>query len=201
MRQVEKLLMNNPLRTWIQRRMEAPRVFRGVDLPAGCACLEIGCGRGVGGLLIAGRFDAARVTCVDIDPAMIGRARRYISRPPGWARGVRTGAIELIEGDAASLHLPDATFDAVFQFGLLHHIEQWRRVIEEVARVLRGGGVFSFEEVLGGQWGLGVSRYFRHSPISARELEQALQAARLEVQDFRVPMGMWCFCRAVKPAG
>ena len=201
MRWIEKLAMNSPLRSWMLRRWEVPRVLDGLELPAGCACLEIGCGAGAGALLIARRFGCGRLACVDIDPAMIRRARRVISRPPRWARGVPTGAIELIEGDAAAMGFADATFDAAFLFGVLHHIADWRGVIEEVARVLVPGGVFAFEEALLGRHVMLANRYFGHTPFGPAELEEAVAAAGLRAEKFEVGfLKRMCYCRAVKPA-
>ena len=58
---VEKRLMNNPLRSAIQRRLEARRFLQlGSVLPGGTA-LEVGCGRGVGCSIILDTFKAQRV--------------------------------------------------------------------------------------------------------------------------------------------
>ena len=35
----------------------------------------------------------------------------------------------------------------MFEFGILHHVEDWRAAVGEVARVLRPGGRFYFDEV------------------------------------------------------
>lgn len=47
----------------------------------------------------------------------------------------------------AALDAQDASYDAVFDFGIVHHIPDWRNALAEVARVLRPGGRFYFEEV------------------------------------------------------
>ena len=51
------------------------------------------------------------------------------------------------QGDITSLPLADATMDAVADFGIIHHVPDWRAAIAEVARVLAPGGQFLFEEV------------------------------------------------------
>ena len=38
----------------------------------------------------------------------------------------------------------------MFDFGIIHHVPQWRRALAEVARVLKPGGRFYAEEVLRG---------------------------------------------------
>jgi ubiquinone/menaquinone biosynthesis C-methylase UbiE len=50
---------------------------------------------------------------------------------------------------ADAQHLPygDASFDAVFNFGIIHHLEDWEQGIREIARVLVKGGALYFEEI------------------------------------------------------
>ncbi|MFQ6083608.1 MAG: class I SAM-dependent methyltransferase [Candidatus Aminicenantia bacterium] len=48
--------------------------------------------------------------------------------------------------DATDLPFSENSFDAVFAFGILHHIENWQKAISEIYRVLKPGGYFSFEE-------------------------------------------------------
>ena len=72
---LEKWVMTNPLRAWLQRRYEAPYLLEGVELPPGATCLEIGCGWGMGALLIAERFPGCRVIATDYDAAMIELAQ------------------------------------------------------------------------------------------------------------------------------
>jgi SAM-dependent methyltransferase len=37
--------------------------------------------------------------------------------------------------------------DAVFNFGIIHHLEDWEKGIREIARVLVQGGLFFCEEI------------------------------------------------------
>lgn len=41
----------------------------------------------------------------------------------------------------------DGSYDAVFDFGMVHHIPHWRTALAEITRVLTPGGGFYFEEV------------------------------------------------------
>jgi ubiquinone/menaquinone biosynthesis C-methylase UbiE len=154
---VEYALMNNPLRAAIQRRFEAQRLLNMGGPVAGGRALELGCGRGVGAELILDVFGAARVDAFDLDPRMVVRARarlrRYGSRVRLWV------------GDAAAIAVADASYDAVFDFGIIHHVPDWRRVLAEVYRVLRPGGRFYAEEVL---------RPFSLHPLIRRLLEHPL---------------------------
>ena len=136
---VEKALINNPARAALQRRYEAGLLERlGGRLDGGVA-LEVGCGRGIGVEIILDRFGAERVDGFDLDPDMVDRARRRLR-----GRGDRT---RLWVGDATRVDAPDSAYDAVFDFGIIHHVPDWHAALAEIARVLRPGGRFYFEEV------------------------------------------------------
>lgn len=136
---VEKALMNNPVRALSQRHYESSLLELLGGRVAGGRVLEIGCGRGVGTEIILDRFGAATVDAFDVDPDMVDRARRRLAE-----HGER---VRLWVGDASAIEADDATYDAVFDFGIVHHIPEWRSAVAEVARVLRPGGRFFFEEV------------------------------------------------------
>lgn len=137
---VEFALMNNPVRAAIQRRFEAQKLLEmGGEMDGGLA-LEVGCGRGVGAELILEVFGAERVDAFDLDPKMVERARTRLERFGSRAR--------VWVGDASAIDAPDATYDAVFDFGIVHHIPDWRAALAEIHRVLKPGGRFYAEEVL-----------------------------------------------------
>jgi ubiquinone/menaquinone biosynthesis C-methylase UbiE len=138
---LEKLAMNNPIPAWIQRAYGGPILERLGGRTFGARVLEIGCGRGVGTEIIFERFGAAEVHAFDLDPDMVAQARGRLSRFVG------DGRLRLEVGDATAIAAPDGAYDAVFDFGILHHVPEWRAAVAEVARVLRPGGLFFFEEV------------------------------------------------------
>ena len=132
--------MNNPLRASVQRRHEAPLMERLGGRVRGARVLEIGCGRGVGTEIIFERFGASEVHAFDLDPDMVERARaRLFNYPPE--------RLQLFVGDAAKIESEDSFYDAVFDFGIIHHVPGWQRAVAEVSRVLKPGGLFFFEEV------------------------------------------------------
>jgi ubiquinone/menaquinone biosynthesis C-methylase UbiE len=137
---VERIVTNSPLRAWSQRRIEAPMLERFGGRVKDGRALELGCGRGIGTEIILERFQAGQVRAFDLDPEMVARARRRLSRY-GPERLV------LYQGDATSIPEGDRTFDAVFEFGIIHHVPEWTDAIGEVRRVLRTGGRFYFVEV------------------------------------------------------
>lgn len=154
---VESALMNNPVRAAIQRRFEAARLLRMGGPVRGGRALEIGCGRGVGTEIVLDVFGAGAVDAFDLDPRMV---RLAIGRLRGRGARVRQWV-----GDAAAIAAPDATYDAVFDFGIIHHVPDWRRALREVQRVLKPGGKLYAEEVL--------RRFILH-PVTRRLLEHPL---------------------------
>ena len=144
MNRVETALVNSPPRRWLQRLYEVPVLKRlGGPLPAGARVLELGCGRGYGTQLIIDKFGAAHVDAIDLDPAMIRLASERLA--------VHGARVRLAEGSATDLvstfGAEDASYDAVFDFAIIHHIPNWRDALAETARVLKPSGRFYFDEV------------------------------------------------------
>ena len=169
--------MNNPVRRWSQIHYEARLLEHlGGPLDGGLA-LEIGCGQGVGTELILGRFKANSVQAIDIDVEMVELAKKRVSRFADRVT-VRVGDAELIAAE-------DKSFDAVFDFGIIHHVPDWRRVIREIARVLRPGGKFYFEEVTKQALDRWLYRAFLDHPkedrFSAREFVEGLEDVNISV--------------------
>ncbi len=137
---VEYVLMNNPLQAALQRRFETCRLLALGGPMIGGLALEIGCGRGVGVEIILDRFGADRVDALDLDPRMLAQAKRRLQ-----SRGDR---VRLWLGSVTAIPVEDRCYDAVFDFGIIHHVPNWRDAVAEVYRVLRPGGRFYAEEVL-----------------------------------------------------
>lgn len=65
---IERLIINNPVRAFIQSHIEGPMLRKMAGLKSYPLCLEIGCGRGIGAQIIAEHFGAEKVIATDIDP-------------------------------------------------------------------------------------------------------------------------------------
>lgn len=57
-------------------------------------------------------------------------------------------AVRLWIGDGAMIASADSTYDSVFDFGVVHHVERWMDALREVELILRPGGRFYAEEPL-----------------------------------------------------
>jgi len=103
--------------------------------PAEARILEVGCGPGHLSIRLARRH-GLDVTGVDLDPAMIDRAR---------ANAAHSDVIDdrrpvFVVGDVAHLAFPDESFDLVISTLSMHHWADPESGLSEVGRVLRPGG-------------------------------------------------------------
>jgi ubiquinone/menaquinone biosynthesis C-methylase UbiE len=152
----ESIYINSGLRTKRLRRSVIPRLIALGGRAEGLEVLDIGCGPGE---CVAGEIDdfgAHHVTAIDFDPKMVHRANRRLAE-----YGCR---VTVVEGDVTTLPYENETFDAVFNFAVLHHVPDWRAGLQETARVLKvGGRLFSQDhDVANHDW---LSRHlFVHPP-------------------------------------
>ena len=102
----------------------------GFDRYAGKRLLEVGFGTGTDLLQFA--RGGARVSGVDLTPRSIEIARRRFE--------VYGFTGEFLTGDCEDLSFPDASFDVVYSFGVLHHTPDTLRAVGEIHRVLKPGG-------------------------------------------------------------
>lgn len=133
----EYLLMNNPLRAYIQEKYELPILQSMATKNSYSSALEIGCGNGNGTRLIEKYFNPQKIVAIDLDEKMIEKARK--SR--------NNNSIDFWVMDASKLEFPDDSFDVVFDFGIIHHIPNWNDCIHELKRVLKDDGELILEEL------------------------------------------------------
>jgi len=174
----ERWVVNNPARVF-QQRIEINAFYRMEQLTAGARVLEIGCGRGAGAALISEKFQPAIMHAMDLDFEMIKKAQKRFKNYNQMRAGVYAGDV---------LHLPyrDATFDAVFGFGVLHHVPDWRGGLAEIARVLKKGGCYFFEELYPSLYQNFITRHILLHPAENRfkseDWKDTLQEMKLLVQ-------------------
>lgn len=158
---VESLLVNNPARALVQRLYEGPLLRKLGGRLDGMRVLDVGCGQGVGVQILLKQFGAGQVYGLDIDPQQILRARRRFAGKP-------EGCAILAVGSVDELPFPDEYFDAVFDFGMLHHVEDWQAGVAEIQRVLKPSGLFFFEEVTRDALNRWIYRTFLDHPLENR---------------------------------
>ena len=133
---IEFSFINSRIRAYIQGRFEFKEIRRLSTLPSGKVVLEIGCGNGIGATLIKEYFSPLKIYAIDLDQRMIDMAKR--NHPDD--------SILFELGDASRLRFEDEQFDAVFDFGVIHHIPNWENCISELRRVLKIGGELIVED-------------------------------------------------------
>jgi ubiquinone/menaquinone biosynthesis C-methylase UbiE len=135
----ERWVVNNPLRVF-QQQIEIKQLKEMMPLKPGLSILEIGAGRGAGAKLIYKEFQPSLLHVLDLDIGMIQKANYFLSM-------MSKDKVKLYVGDSTNLPFKAGTLDAVFGFGFLHHVPDWRRALSEIARVLKPGGVYYIEEL------------------------------------------------------
>lgn len=166
---VEKLLVNNPARALVQRLYEGPLLRKLGGRLDGARVLDAGCGRGVGVQILLEQFGAGQVYGLDLDPLQVRRAQRRFA-------GKFDGRVVLAVGSVDKLPFPDEYFDAVFDFGMLHHVVNWQAGVAEIQRVLKPSGLFFFEEITRAALNRWIYRTFLDHPAENRFSEVEFMA-------------------------
>lgn len=135
--------------------------------------LEIGCGEGFALRYLRRFFRPGRLLALDLDIRMVQRAA---------GRGQAPVAV----GDAAFLPVRRRSMDAVFAFGVLHHVTAWQQALSGIAAILRQGGVFCFEEFYPALYQNVITRHLLVHPetnrFRSRELHARMKAAGLVIR-------------------
>ena len=98
--------------------------------------LEVGSGRGGGASYLCRSRAPSSVTGVDV-------AQRAVALSQRDRRGA---GLRFLQGDAAALPFPDGSFDVVVNIESSHCYPSFTAFLDEVARVLKPGGVFAYAD-------------------------------------------------------
>jgi ubiquinone/menaquinone biosynthesis C-methylase UbiE len=149
---VRRVMKLTPFEKWMidrqgrisQTQAAAMQVWEQISLPPDAHCLEIGCGQGVMTRFLVDRLGRPLVA-TDFDPDQVAAAKirlRDLER-----------RVDFRVVDARDMPFADACFDAVFSFGVLHHlIRGWRRALSEASRTLKPKGWFVCTDLLAPKW-------------------------------------------------
>lgn len=103
----------------------------------GRSVLDLGCGGGFMAEAMAAK--GAHVTGLDPAREALAAARRHAEE-----RGL---GIDYREGRGEELPFEDGAFDIIVSCDALEHVEDLGRVLDEVARVVKPGGLFLFDTI------------------------------------------------------
>lgn len=170
-----KPLKDTPILSLLQkiyRRVFDTGAYYTPDLPVGSKILEIGCGSG-----------------------------QFISRiiKKGWdihALDISLNAIKHVEklgvktyhGDLIQARFKDSTFDAIFAWAVVEHIENLIDTLKEIRRVLKPNGIFIFNipnaaslpsKMLKEMWFLDIPRHLYH--FTPQTITYALKTTKFNV--------------------
>jgi ubiquinone/menaquinone biosynthesis C-methylase UbiE len=145
-----------------------PVLTRDIDL--GDQLLEIGPGPGAATEWL--RHRVGKLTAIEIDEAAAGLlAARYAGTN-----------VEIITGSAAELSYPDACFDSIGCFTMLHHVPTLalqNQILAEAFRVLRPGGVLIGSDSLASN-----DLHHFHADDTYNPIEPASVLSRLQTLGF-----------------
>lgn len=155
---LERSFILSPVRAFLQNHFETRQLIKmGGSMP-GAKALEVGCGPGFGIDLLYNKFNVSSVDAFDIDPKMVFRV---------WQRqNWKNRRLRLWVGNVRHIPVARLHYDAVFNFGAIHHVVNWRASLSEIHRVLKIGGRFYCEEIL--------RRYITH-PFIGRLMDHPQQ--------------------------
>lgn len=99
--------------------------------------LEVGSGRGGGAAYVAGYLQPAQIIGVDFSENNINISRNNYQFPN----------LSYCQGDAEALPFEDNSFDVVFNVESSHCYGSMAKFVQEVYRVLKPGGIFSWADL------------------------------------------------------
>jgi ubiquinone/menaquinone biosynthesis C-methylase UbiE len=129
----------NPLRNLIA---PAALIAGRLGLAASDRVLEIGCGPGYFSPAVARRLANGRLTLFDAQDGMLRIASERLRRR-------RLANFDCVTGSAEKLPFADDSFDVAFMVTVLGEVPSPAAALDEVARVLRPGGLLSVTEQTG----------------------------------------------------
>lgn len=139
---------------------------------AGLRVLDVGCGGGFSCEFLAKR--GAIVSGIDQSPNCINNAQRHAV--------LSQLDIDYQQGHAESLPYSDESFDSVVCVDVLEHVDDLRKTVLEIERVLKPGGIFCFDT---------INRTFRSKLIMIWLLENCLG---------EIPRGIHDWQKFIKPS-
>jgi len=167
-----------------------------------CAVSSSGCMRAVSCLNLAGgSMERGCLRSVAVEVSVRGFCWNGLEQPEStpsiWTLdrfGARSSGWQVTCAAASSLRcdrlpFPDECFDAIFDYGVLHHVPIWQTAVAEIRRVIKPGARFFFEEVTREALNRCLYRTFLKHPAANRfnEVEFVAELAASEIELLAAP--------------
>lgn len=126
-----------------QARFAEHTIYQNVNFSEQKKILEVGSGVGAQTEILLRRFPEIDITCVELNQKQIDTATEHLSQ-----FDFAKGRYQIHQMDGGNMTLSSGEFDGAFLCFVLEHVPDPRRILSEVRRVLRPGGVVYITEVL-----------------------------------------------------
>lgn len=110
-------------------------------LKPGCKVLEIGCGKGITAIFLARNYGCS-ITGIDVSPIQIASARERAKDEN------MVGKTSFIAADCQELPLFTDLFDMVFSECSISLVQNKKRILDEIWRVLKPGGRLTIADLI-----------------------------------------------------
>jgi 2-polyprenyl-3-methyl-5-hydroxy-6-metoxy-1,4-benzoquinol methylase len=172
----------------------------------GATILDAGCGPGVHSIRAAGA--GCQVIAIDVSEAMLREAQSRVA-----AAGVAP-AVEFRQEDLTKLSFPDGSFRHVFSWGVVIHIPEIEKALDELCRIIATKGSLALYVTNRNSWDQmfeRVARFVLRKPIISERFPLGsgswfgLSGERIWVWQFNIPelireietRGMKCTYRSI----
>lgn len=137
MNQLEYWIMNFDLGRKVYLRGIVKKLQEISQLPPKQKILEIGCGNGIGTLLIEEYFKPSELIATEYDESLVEITKKKIK-----------GSNILVEqADATKFRFANDEFDAVVGLSVIHHIPNWEVALDELHRIIKPNGLLIIKEL------------------------------------------------------
>lgn len=128
--------MNKDVKRWLEK--DGTKFLKDIGIKEGQTVLDFGCGEGHYAIpaakVVGGQ---GKVYAVDKDEKVLGRLMEVAK-----SKGLKNIEVKKSSGEL-KIGLKDRSLDAVLFYDVLHYIDNKRKSFEEIARILKPGGLLS----------------------------------------------------------
>jgi SAM-dependent methyltransferase len=138
-------------------------MLRFMEVEPGATVLDAGCGPGVHSVRVARA--GYRVYAIDVSQTMLAEAQSRV------AGAGAASSVEFSRQDLTRLTLPDASFRYAFSWGVIIHIHDVEKALDELARIVEPGGKLALYVTNQSAWDHKLERLLRfmlRKPLSGR---------------------------------